>query len=135
MTTSPAYELQVAIVTKLKASPAVRNLVGARIYDNVPADAVFPYVSLGPADELPDDIGCRKSFEITLQIDCWSQKVGFPEVKHVSEAVRVALDDEGISLTENALVLFQYRGTRWLRDPDGKTSHAAMTFEAIVEQP
>jgi len=135
VTTSPAYELQVAIVTKLKASPAVRNLVGARIYDNVPADAVFPYVSLGPADELPDDIGCRKSFEITLQIDCWSQKVGFPEVKHVSEAVRVALDDEGISLTENALVLFQYRGTRWLRDPDGKTSHAAMTFEAIVEQP
>lgn len=135
MTTSPAFELQVAIVTKLKAAAGVQNLIGARIYDNVPADAVFPYVSFGPADELPDDIGCRKTFEISLQIDCWSQKPGFPEVKQISEAVRFALDDEAIALSVNALVLFQYRGTRWLRDPDGKTSHAAMTFEAIVEQP
>jgi branched-chain amino acid transport system substrate-binding protein len=35
----------------------------------------------------------------------------------------------------NALVYLQHRTTRTFRDPDGLTSHAALTFEAFAEQP
>jgi len=132
--TSPTLELQGAIVTALKAAAGVTALVGVRVYDMVPADSDFPYVSLGPTDEVSDDTDCTDGFEITLQIDCWSRKPGFPEVRQIADAVRQALKPE-LTLTDNALFYLQHITTRTFRDPDGLTSHAALTFEAFAEQP
>jgi hypothetical protein len=42
-----SLDLQKAVVARLKADAGVTALVGQRIYDRVPPDAVFPYVSLG----------------------------------------------------------------------------------------
>lgn len=136
---SPDLELQGVIIARLKADPDVSALVEQRVYDKVPDAPTFPYVSLGPTEELSDDATCGDGtltgFAITLQIDCWSRTVGFPEVKRVADAVRRALVGEELALNENALVYFEHRITRTLRDPDGLTSHAALTFEAFAEQP
>lgn len=133
--TSPTLELQGAIVTRLKARPAVTALVGQRVYDFIPSKPVFPYVSFGPSDELTDDAECLTGFEITMQIDVWSRAVGFPEARQIADAVRQALHGHDFILTGNALVYFQHRITRMFRDPDGLTSHAAITFQAFAEQP
>lgn len=140
---SPSHELQTTIVQRLEADAGVSALVASRIYDDVPPEedrisdtgAAWPYVSMGPSDELSDDADCIDGFEITFQIDCWSRAVGFPEVRAVSEAVRRALDDQDLPLIDNAMVSFSHRITRYMRDPDGKTSHAAMSFTALIEQP
>lgn len=133
--TSPSLELQGAIVSRLKSFAPVTAVVGSRVYDVVPSEAAFPYVSLGPADETSDDADCLTGFEVSLQVDCWSRAVGFPEVKALCDAVRQALHNYEPSLSSNALVSLTHRQTRVFRDSDGLTSHAAMTFEAIVEQP
>ena len=132
---SPSLELQVAIVSRLRTTAAVTELVGDGIYDNVPEDAKFPYVTVGEGDETSDDVDCVKGFEIALDIDVWSQDVGFPEAKSISNAVRQALLDPEMTLPSNALVYFNHRQTRFLREPDGLTSHAVMSFEAFAEQP
>lgn len=139
--TSPSYELQVAVVTRLKAYAAVTALAGARVYDSVPSEgqrinatgAAWPYVSLGPSDENSDDAECITGFEISFQIDCWSRVPGFPEVRKLADAVRKALHGYEFALPVNALVELEHRQTRFFRDPDGLTSHAAMTFAAFVE--
>jgi hypothetical protein len=133
--TSPSLELQGAIVARLKQDPAVAALVGDRIYDDVPGTAVFPYVSLGPSAELSDDVDCIVGFEITFQIDAWSRAVGSPEVRRVADAVRRALTGADITLADNALLSFEHRQTRVIRDPDGLTSHAAIAFDGFAEQP
>ncbi|MCP8894297.1 DUF3168 domain-containing protein [Shinella daejeonensis] len=141
--TSPSHELQVAIVARLETDAGVSALVAGRVYDDVPPEneriedtgAAWPYVSMGPSDELSDDADCIDGFEISFQIDCWSRAVGFPEVRKVADAVRRALHDEDLPLAENAMVSFRHRITRVMRDPDGKTSHAALSFTAVVEQP
>ncbi|MDQ0996879.1 hypothetical protein QFZ34_002061 [Phyllobacterium ifriqiyense] len=133
--TSPVLELQAAIVARLKANATVNGLIGGRVYDAVPANPTFPYVGFGPADELSDDVDCITGFEITMQIDCWSRAVGFPEVRRISDAVRAALVDTDLTITDNAIVYFTHRITRVFRDPDGSTSHAALTFSAFAEQP
>lgn len=133
--TSPTLELQGAIVTRLKAQPAVTALIGQRIYDAVPAQPVFPYVSFGPSDELTEDAECIDGFEISMQIDVWSRSVGFPEARQIADAVRQALHGYELNLTSNALVTFQHRITRMFRDPDGLTNHAALTFTSFTEQP
>lgn len=135
MTTSPSLELQVAIVSRLTNDAALAALVADRIYDDVPEDAVFPYITVGEGDETSDDIECAPGFEISLDVDVWSQAVGFPEAKQISNAIRQALKSPDLTLPVNALVYFQHRQTRFLRDPDGKTRHAVLTFEAFAEQP
>lgn len=141
--TSPSHELQIVIVNRLKSDAGVTALVAGRVYDdvlpeadrNADTGAAWPYISMGPSDELSDDADCIDGFEITFQIDCWSRDVGFPEVRKIADTVRHALNDEDMPLTENAMVSFRHRITRVMRDPDDKTRHAAMTFTALVEQP
>ncbi|NVM41939.1 DUF3168 domain-containing protein [Ochrobactrum intermedium] len=132
--TSPTYELQGQIVTLLKASPELTALIGGRVYDRVPESPTFPYVSFGPSDEISDDADCIDGFEVTMQLDVWSRAAGFPECRRIVDAVRKALPEDGILLADNALVTFNHRISRVFRDPDGLTSHGAMTFEAFVEQ-
>ena len=131
--TSPSLELQGVIVSRLKADSAVRGLVADSVYDNVPKDAGYPRITLGATDETSDDADCIEGLAISFQVDCWSQAVGFPQVRQMSDAVRRSLHDVDLTLTDNALVSLTHRQTRVFRDPDGLTSHAAMTFDAFVE--
>jgi hypothetical protein len=70
-----------------------------------------------------------------VQIDAWSQSVGFPEVKRVASAVRRALAFAPMDLTGDGyrLVDIALETDLTLRDPDGVTSHAVLTFRALTE--
>lgn len=126
----PSLELQEAIVGALKAySPAI---VEGRIYDDVRPDAVFPYISLGECQVLPDKAGCIDGAEVYPQIDVWSQAVGFPETKGITKLVLAALDDQALTVEDFNLVLLEMQSVNYLRDPDGQTLHAAITFHAIL---
>jgi hypothetical protein len=132
----PDLELQGAIVQRLKTDSAVTDLVGNRIYDSVELGAVFPYVTYGPVDSNDADADCYNIFTVVLQLDVWSRAKGFPEVKRIADAVRASLHDQEsqLPLPTNALVFLEHRQTRVFRDPDGSTSHAALTFEASIER-
>ena len=132
---SPSLELQGAIVARLKAWAGLSATVNGRVYDAVPAGAAFPYITVGEGDETSDDADCIDGFEISLDIDIWSRAIGYPEAKRISDEVRKALKSADLALPTNALVDFRHRQTRFLRDPDGLTSHAVMTFEGFAEQP
>lgn len=131
---SAVLELQGAIVARLKAYAGVTSIAAGRVYDVVPSGAVFPYVSMGPTDEITEEADCIDGLDIAFQVDCWSRAVGFPEVRRLADAVRDALHDYELTLTDNALTYFKHRQTRVFRDPDGLTSHAVLSFEAYAEQ-
>lgn len=136
MSESPELELQGAIYSRLIADSAVAALAGDRVYDQPPPvpQRVFPYVSFGPFDTIEDDAECFPTSDIFIQIDVWSREVGFPECRRLMAAVMDSLHDAPIDLPSNALVVLQHQQSRTMRDPDGLTSHAAMTFEAVVER-
>lgn len=133
--TSPLLELTGAIVPRLKSYAPLTGIVGARIYDIAPADAAFPYVTLGAAHEIQDDAECIDAVSIMFRIDAWSRSPGFPEVMRIAHAVRGALHRHEFTLSDNAFVEMQHRRTDRLRDPDGLTSHAVIEFGAIIEIP
>lgn len=133
--TSPSLELQGAIIARLKEFPGLAALVGNRIYDQVPADRAFPYVSWGPEQVLAQNADCITGFEVFVQLDAWSREVGLPEVKAVAEQVRLALLDDELMLAGNALVSLEHTQTRTGRDPDGLTNRATIEFVAFIEQP
>lgn len=131
--TDVSYELQIEIVTALKDSVDLMGM-GASVYDRVPPTPVFPYISFGPEQEVPElSDDCLKASELFIQLDIWSRKPGFGEVKNVADLVRRVLDGLEVELNSNALLIMEFDGRRVLRDPDGLTSHAALTFRALIE--
>lgn len=133
-----SHELQVAIVSTLKADVDVSALVSGRIYDVVPAQAgsdtaQFPYVSFGGSQDLPEGADCIDASDLTIQLNVWSRDPGFAEGRKIAKAVRRALDQDALSLTDNALVYFTYLRRDDIRAPDGLTTQIAMTFSAGIE--
>ena len=129
----PLLEVQAAVHALLTSDAALAQLVDDRVYVTVPKGASFPYVSFGPSDATADDAECIDGLEITFQIDAWSRSGGASEAKQIGGAVRKALHRAELSLDENSAVLCEHRTTRALVDPDGLTTHVALTFRAIVE--
>jgi hypothetical protein len=129
----PSLELQAAIVAKLKADAGVLAVVGTRIYDEVPNNPTFPYISLGDNQVLPDKADCIDGTEIFWQIDGWARDPTFPMVKQISKAVVAALDDQNITVSGYAVIVCELNTTNYLRDPDGITRHAAISFRFLIQ--
>jgi len=131
---SPINQLQKAIVQTLKADADVVALIGGRIYDRVPEGAEFPYISFGAIESRSFMADCLDLAEITVQLDCWSRKAGFGELREIAEAVRQALHDKDLTLERHAMVTITHERTHELYDPDGTTTHAALIFAATIER-
>lgn len=128
-----ALALQDALVAALRADAAVAALVGARIYDRVPLNAERPYISMGPAQVTEERMDCIDGAEVFQQIDCWSSEPGFGECKTLASAARAALNrlpaaQAGLNFE------IEHRFTSVFRDGDGLTSHAVLSFRALIDQ-
>ncbi|MBZ9888125.1 DUF3168 domain-containing protein [Mesorhizobium sp. BR1-1-3] len=133
---SPSTELQGLLYSTLKADLGVMALVDG-VYDNVPTTAFGTkkaYISFGPHDVVDDGADCIESGEHTFQLDCWSRAVGQVACKDIVDAVKVALHERELTLTNNALVEIRVIMRRVFRDPDGLTSHGVVMVQAIVEE-
>lgn len=128
----PSLELQIALIARLRAFPALATLVGGRIYDAPPPSAAYPYVTLGEDQILPDAGTDYDGADVTLTLHVWSKATGFPETKRIAAAIRAALAAE-LPLTALRLVDLVYEGARYLREPDGLVSHGVVTFTALTE--
>src|SRR5690606_34227972 len=73
-------ELQKAIYDALKTVPAV---AGGRVYDSVPSNAEFPYVTIGGEQTVDDGNSCEDGWEVFTDVHVWSRKPGFPECKEI----------------------------------------------------
>jgi len=125
----PSLPLQIAIVAALKAA----DVAADRIYDTVPPNAVFPYVSISGSQVLPDKADCIDGTEVFVQLDAWSRAQGYPEVMGIAGSVVDALDDEPLAVDGFHLVVFEMQSLNYLRDPDGLTRHAAISFRALLQ--
>ena len=132
---SPGEELQRLIVSTLKADAALMALVNG-VYDTVPADAwgtKLAYVSLGTTDVLDVGTDCVDGEEHNLQIDVWSRAVGAVECKKICAAVKAALHEQPLELTDNAIDEVFVEGYRTFMDPDGLTTHGVVNVRVTIE--
>jgi hypothetical protein len=134
----PTFELQKAIIDRLKADTTVASFVGSRVYDRPTSGTITPpYISMGPSDAITDDADCIDGLELTMQIDCWSwgsnEAYGSAEVRKLSGAVRAALHEAEITLPTNALATLRHRITRYQRESDGTTNRAIVSIVAFIE--
>jgi hypothetical protein len=131
--TDPSLALQKAIINTLKADPAVSAIVGAQVYDGVPDEAVLPYVSLGLFQMIPDSGDCLDGGEAVIQIDAWALGPRTTQVKQLGGAIAYALDQAELKLEGHHFVSIAATELQYLRDPDGITAHAVVTFQVFAD--
>jgi hypothetical protein len=129
----PSLELQAAIVGKLKNDPGVQAVVGQRVYDEVPNNPTFPYISIGDNQVLPDKADCIDGTEIYWQLDGWARDPTFPMTKQISKAVVACLDDQDITVTGYSAIVCEIQTINYLHDPDGITRHVAISFRFLIQ--
>lgn len=141
-----SVELVRAMFDRLRADSALMALLGgaAKIVDRQrdrdgKPTAAYPYLSLGPSTSIPADFDCLVGEELTIQLDVWSTGSegahGSVECRNISSAVKRALHEQELPLTDNALVTLTWELTRILDDPNPAIRHGAIQFTAIVETP
>lgn len=132
---APANELQAAFYQALIGSADVAALVGDRVFDRVPMDGdQAPFITLGDGGEVPDATDCVVTADHAVIVNVWSENQGgYREAKEIAFAVKKAVMLIA-DLPTHALIGISLQDTRYLRDPDGITSQAVLTFGAMVEE-
>lgn len=129
-----ATALRAAIHDALVADGALTAVLGGpRVYDEVPGDAVFPYVTLGD-DRIADaSTGTEPGEEHQLTLHGWSRQGGHREAHEIAGALLQALDDAPLSLAGYDLVNLRFAVADIRREADGRTYHALVRFQAVTE--
>lgn len=134
MTDEVSLMMQAAAVQALLNDMSVTALVGDRVYDDVPPNPTFPYISWGDDGTNDDGSDCVVGSEVFFSLHVWSKAVGKPQAKRIAGVVRNCLDEAALSVTGYHLVTLHHRITRWPNQPDGVIKHGVVTFRALLDE-
>ena len=129
-----AAALRAAIHDALLADAPLTSLIGgAKVYDEPPRAAAFPYVTLGDARVVDYSTGTEAGEEHQLVLHGWSRQGGHREAHLIAGALLQALDDAALTLTGYRLVNLRFALADVRREADGRTYHALVRFRAVTE--
>jgi len=128
-----AQALQEAVYVRLMADTAVTDLVGAAVFDVIPAGDVPPlYVALGAevVRDKSDSTGGGAEHEFTVSVV--THNAGFSSAKAVAAVVSDALIDAPLTLARGTLVGLHFYRARAARVGTGDERQINLIFRARV---
>jgi hypothetical protein len=131
---SPTWPLQVAVVARLKASPAVVALVGTRIHDGrAPHGEVKPYVVVGESDsDAFRTFGGRGSSEAPmLHVFTPANRQTGADAHAIADAIEAALSTAVSVAGWGAVVMREENRSGPLVEEDG-TRHLPVRYRAAA---
>jgi hypothetical protein len=129
-----SWALQQAVFARLTSDAALTALLGgARIYDDVPVRATFPYVTFAQGAERDWSTASEAGAEHALVLHVWSRGKGRKELLAIMEALRVSLHDAALALTGHRLINLRHEASEVRREADGETYHGIVRLRAVTE--
>jgi len=129
-----AVALRAAIYDALVADTSLTTLLGgAKVYDEVPRAAAFPYVTLGEAQITDWSTATDAGEEHQLTLNAWSRQGGHREAHEIAGALLQALDGAALTLTDHRLINLRFGTADIRREADGRTYRALVRFRAVTE--
>lgn len=123
----PSFALQVALFDRLAAE------VSCPIYDSVPMNAPFPYVSLDYEISKNDDpLAGRRDIRL-FYLSVWSDFKGQEEVKRLMAEIDAATHERPLPLTTGSVVSIRVDRKQTNREPDGVTYQGSVTLRIITQ--
>lgn len=131
--TDPSGDIRAAIEARLKASTVIAEVIGDRIYDRVPPAPSYPLLTFGNIQMLPESADGVDAAETAVTLHVWDQFKQIDKSRKVGAAVIDALHDEALSTTDSGTQSVLLESANYLRDPDGITNHAVLTFSVLTD--
>lgn len=124
-----------ALRVALLADAGVQVALGdtARVYDEPPADVVFPYVTLGRMESRAVDASATDALEHAVTLHVWSRYGGRAEALDVIGAMRAVLHNAALTVEGRKLVLLFAVFADVFRSGDGRTTHGVLRLRAVTE--
>lgn len=131
---SASWDLQRGLYQTIAADNAVTTLLGGvHIYDDVPRDAAFPYLTLGETVVRDWSTGSDEGDEHLVTLHVWSRANGRRQTHRIMAALKLALHDATVSVANHRLVNMRFEFSDARREPDGETYHGVVRFRAVTE--
>lgn len=131
---SASWSLQQAIYTTVTNDAALNALIGPpRLYDHVPQNTAYPYLTLGQSTVRDWSTGTEVGDEHSLTLHVWSRASGRKEANDIMAALKDALHDRALTLSGYRLVNMRHELSEARREPDGDTYHGLIRFRAVTE--
>lgn len=131
---SAALALRQALFDRLVADAPLRALLGdPRVHDAPPADAAFPFVTLGEALVADGSTATEAGSEQSLTLHAYSRAGGRREAFALAAAIQQALHDAPLALEGHRLANLRATTAEVRREADGRTYHALIRFRAVTE--
>lgn len=124
--TEPSLALQAAIQGALRGNTGA----GANVFDTLSPN-IFPRVSIGPGDPIPDDSTGVDGFNVAMQLDVWSKAPNYIEAKTIAGQIHQLLHKKPLTVAGYRLVDIWSEGAFFSRD--GDISRARIMIEALLE--
>jgi hypothetical protein len=131
--TDPVYQIQLAVVSALKSASAVSAIIGTRVFDRVSPEIKPPYITISDIVVLPELAEDTDAAGTTLAIHGWSENSGSAEIYKMGAAVTTALHEAPLIIAGKQVQSILLESSRYLRDPDGITSHGVFTFNILTD--
>jgi hypothetical protein len=131
---SAGWELQKSVYAALVADAGLLALLGgSRIYDDVPQDAQYPYVTIGESTIRDWSTGTDEGDEHILTLHVWSRSAGRQESQVIMNALRSALQGAALAVSGHRLINFRHELSEARRETDGETYHGIVRYRAVTE--
>jgi hypothetical protein len=127
--------LQKALIETLSASALVKALLGdpARIFDETPSDATFPYANIGRIETQGNGGSAHDGLEHAVTLHVWSRYGGRAEAQAILSAFRATLDDAALSVEGRRVTLCLVTLVDAFRSGDGRTTQGVLRLKIHSE--
>lgn len=126
--------VQKAIRTRLVNSPdIIVSVPASSILDVNQRPAPMPSIIIGEGQTLEGNRIDRRDQRVVLDLHVWKREPGMRGVKEIAGAIRAAVQSARLaSIDGYHFADCRISSVRFLRDPDGETSHGIVTVETLV---
>ncbi len=125
--------LQKTLYATLSGDTALTGLIGLRLYDNVPGDTAFPYVTMGEGRMMDWSSDTHDGAEHRLVFHIYTRTGGRSLIKTITGALKARLHNAPLVLTDHRLVNMRFVEADIVRLADGVTWHGLVRFRAVTE--
>jgi hypothetical protein len=123
---SASFEIQKSIFTVLN------NGLVVPVYDNVPDNALMPYVVIGDDTLIDFDTDGKTGFEVTVTIHAWSNYRGRAQVKGLLGEIYFLLHRKDYVIIGYTLIGSDCEFEETILESDGVTRHGIQRFRLFL---
>lgn len=134
---TPELALQKAVRARLVANSQIGSLVpAASILDRNERPAPSPSIVIGEGQSVDEGNSISRTLtRVYMDLHIWKREPSTVGVKAIAGAIRAAIQSTRFASIDGFHIADCYvQSARFLRDPDGETSHAVVTVNALVQE-